>query len=234
MLQISLAETIEALSVLTDAELDEPSDHPCAMGGTVRDLLTHNIDHELMHVGQIFSARYSLKHMQKGEVHRLVADTLRARSEVIATLIGLPDELIDTKVPDEDWTLREMIEHTVYWERHSIDDLRRRRLADRLAHKQTELADIVDPLYGDLPQVDLDDRVTPTPVPDPAQVKARAHENASHNGAHDHHASQTLSQREPAPVIEVSLSAPDAVFYAPELTYRTQNDVVLAIDGEKP
>src|SRR5260370_27335173 len=199
MIEISLAVTLEALAVLTDEELDEPSDHPCAMGGTVRDLLTPNIDHERMHVGQIFSARYSLKHMQKGEVHRLIAETLRARSEVIASLIGLPDELIDTKVPDEDWTLREMIEHTVYWERHSIDDLRRRRLADRLAHKPSELADVVDPLYGDLPYVDLDDRVTPTPVPDPAQVKARAHDNVSHNGAHNHHANHTLFDQDTAP-----------------------------------
>jgi uncharacterized damage-inducible protein DinB len=175
MLQVSLQETLDALSALTDEELDEPSDHICAMGGTVRDLLTHNIDHERMHAGQIFSARYALKNMQKGEVHRLMADTLRARSEVIASLIGLPDELVDAKVPDEDWTLREIVEHTIYWERHSIDDLSRRRLANRLALKQTSLADIVDPLYGDLPQVDLNDHVTPTPVPDPAQVRPHAH-----------------------------------------------------------
>src|SRR5438128_4268254 len=36
------------------------------------------------------------------------------------------------------------------------------------------------------------------------------------------------------PSVEVSLSAPDAVFYAPDLTYRTQDDIILAIDGEKP
>lgn len=179
MLQMSLEETLEALSVLTDEELDESSDHICAMEGTVRDLLTHNIDHERMHVGQIFSTRYSLKHMQKGEVHRLLAETLRARSEVIASLIGLPDELVDAKVPDEDWTIREIVEHTIYWERHSIDDLRRRRLANRLEPKQTRLANIVDPLYGDLPQVDLNDNVTPTPVPDPVQLKPHTHGSAS-------------------------------------------------------
>src|ERR1700694_4699522 len=110
MLQVSLQETLDALSALTDAELDESSDHICAMDGTVRDLLTHNIDHERMHAGQIFSTRYALKHMQKGEVHRLLADTLRARTDVIASLIGMPDELIDAKVPDEDWTIREIVE----------------------------------------------------------------------------------------------------------------------------
>jgi len=45
-----------------------------------------------------------------------------------------------------------MIEHTVYWERHSIDDLRRRRLGGSLGAKTTLLADVVDPLYGDFPR----------------------------------------------------------------------------------
>src|SRR5579859_6879330 len=168
MLQISLEETLEALSVLTDEELDEPSDHPCAMGGTVRDLLTHNIDHERMHVGQIYSARYNLKSMQKREVHRLMAETLRARADLMATLIGMPDELLDTPVPDEHWSVRGMIDHTIYWERHSIDDLARRQLAGRRAPSATTLADVTDPIYGALPQLDPSDTVTPTPVPEPA------------------------------------------------------------------
>ena len=79
LLQASLAQTLATLSALSDAELDEHSDHACAMGGSVRDLLTHNIDHERMHTGQVYSARCSLKHMQKGEVDRLRAETLRAR-----------------------------------------------------------------------------------------------------------------------------------------------------------
>ena len=94
-LQASLAATLTALSALTDTELDVHSDHPCAMGGSVRDLLTHNIDHERMHVGQVYSARYGLKQMQKGQVDRLMAETLRARSDLMASLIGLPDEALD-------------------------------------------------------------------------------------------------------------------------------------------
>src|SRR5260221_10364208 len=144
-LQLSLAETLDSLSALTDAELDEPSDHICATGGTVRDLLTHNIDHDRMHAGQLFSARYLLKTMQKGEVHRLMADTLRARVELIAALIGMPDDLLDAPIPDEDWTIRDMVEHTIFWERHSIDDMRRRRLAGRVEQKQTALSDVADP-----------------------------------------------------------------------------------------
>lgn len=130
-LQESLAETVVALSALSDDDLDVMSDHPCAMGGTVRDLLTHNIDHERMHVGQVYSARYALKHMQKREVHRLIAETIRARTELIAALVGLTDSAVAVQVPDEDWTIREMVEHTIYWERDSVDDLMRRLLAGR-------------------------------------------------------------------------------------------------------
>ena len=81
---------MRVLAVLSEAELDDPSEHPCAMGGSVRDLLTHNIDHERMHVGQVYSARYSQRKMQKSEVDRLMVDTLRSRIDLIASLIGLP------------------------------------------------------------------------------------------------------------------------------------------------
>jgi hypothetical protein len=150
-LQTSLAETLDILSRLSDAELDEPSDHPCAMGGSVRDLLTHNIDHERMHVGQLYSARYSLRQMQKSETDRLMAETLRARTDLIASLIGLPDSALDARTPDDQWTIREMIEHTIYWERHSIDDLAQQKLALRLPAGRPGLElDVTDPIYGKL------------------------------------------------------------------------------------
>ena len=151
-LQLSLADTLRVLSVLSDAELDDASQHPCAMGGAVRDLLTHNIDHERMHVGQVYSARYSLKKMQKSQVDRLMAETLRARVDLIASLIGLPDDALDQRTPDDQWTIREMIEHTIYWERHSIDDLAQTKLRTRVspggAHPPIQAR---DPLYGALP-----------------------------------------------------------------------------------
>jgi hypothetical protein len=118
-----------------------------------------------MHAGQIFSARYYLQAMQKGEVHRLMAETLRARSELIAALIGLPETLLEAPVPNEQWTIREMAEHTIYWERHSVDELARRRLHDHLEYQPSALADVVDPIYGPLPQIDPQDHETPTPVP---------------------------------------------------------------------
>lgn len=150
-LQASLAETLKILSILSEAELDDLSEHPCAMGGTVRDLLTHNIDHERMHTGQVYNARYDLRKMQKDQVDRLMVETLRARMELAASLIGLPDEALDMRTPGDQWTIREMIEHTLYWERHSLNDLAQTKLRGRVPANGARLAfDIKDPIYGRL------------------------------------------------------------------------------------
>jgi uncharacterized damage-inducible protein DinB len=151
-LQASLTETLKVLSVLSDAELDDLSAHPCAMGGTVRNLLTHNVDHEKMHTGQIYSARYSLRKMQTNAVDRLMAETLRARIDLMAALVGLPDDALDARTPDDRWTVREMIEHTLYWERHSIDDLARIKLRGRVQLNGLRPAfEVTDPIEGHLP-----------------------------------------------------------------------------------
>ncbi len=154
LLRESLAHSIKALLVLSDAELDEQSDHPCAMGGTIQDLLAHNIDHERMHVGQIYTARYNMRKMQFSRADRILADTLRARGDLIASLIGLPDDALDARTPQDEWTIRQMIDHTIYWERHSIDDLARTRLRGRVPAGYEEGAarfDVKDPEFGALP-----------------------------------------------------------------------------------
>jgi uncharacterized damage-inducible protein DinB len=151
LLLTSLNETMEVLSHLSDAELDDLSEHPCAMGGTVRDLLNHNIDHEQMHAGQVYSLRYSLRKMQKGQVDRLMAETLRARANLIASLIGLDDKDLDGQNPNDEWTIQQMIEHTLYWERHSIDDLADTKLGRRLPADRPRARIVVsDPLEGPL------------------------------------------------------------------------------------
>ena len=151
MLLASLNETLGVLAHLSDAELGDLSEHPCAMGGAVRDLLNHNIDHEQMHAGQVYSLRYSQKKMQKGQVDRLMAETLRARANLVASLIGLDDRDLDAPSTDDEWTIREVVEHTLYWERHSIDDLAesklRRRLPDERPRARLEVS---DPLEGKL------------------------------------------------------------------------------------
>jgi len=151
MLFASLTETLGVLAHLSDAELDDLSEHPCAMGGTERDLLTHNIDHEQMHAGQIYSLRYSMKKMQKGQVDRLMAETIKARANLISALIGMDDLDLDKHVPDDDWTIRQIVEHTLYWERHSIDDLADGKLKSRLpADRPRSGFDVADPLEGRL------------------------------------------------------------------------------------
>ena len=43
-----------------------------------------------------------------------------------SALVGLPDEALDMRPDDADadeWTIRQTIEHTLYWEKHSTDHL---------------------------------------------------------------------------------------------------------------
>jgi len=151
MLISSLSETLGVLAHLSDAELDDLSEHPCAMGGPVRDLLTHNIDHEQMHTGQIYSMRYSMRKMQKNQVDRLMAETIRARANLIAALVGMDDLDLDRQTPDDDWTIRQIIEPTLYWERHSIDDLANNKLIPRLPKDRLRAKiDVTDPFEGKL------------------------------------------------------------------------------------
>ena len=151
MLIASLSETLGVLAHLSDAELDDLSKHPCAMGGTERDLLTHNIDHEQMHAGQVYSLRYSMKKMQKGQMDRLMAETIKARTNLISALIGMDDLDLDKRVPDDDWTVRQIVEHTLFWERHSIDDLAEGKLKSRLPSDRPRSGiDVADPLEGRL------------------------------------------------------------------------------------
>jgi hypothetical protein len=89
--------------------------------------------------------------MQRSEVDRLMVETLRARTDLIAALIGLPDDALDARTPADQWTIREMIEHTLYWERHSLDDLARTKLAGRVQPNGHRAGfDVADPIEGPL------------------------------------------------------------------------------------
>src|SRR5262245_4964570 len=50
--------TMDALLEASDRELAQPSSHACAQGKDVWTLLTNDIDHEKIHVGQVLEARY--------------------------------------------------------------------------------------------------------------------------------------------------------------------------------
>lgn len=133
-----IVDALEQLSDLTDADLDEPSAHPCATGGTVRSLLTHNIDHERMHVGQVYNIRYEAKMMQNAQVARLLAEWLRDRALLVSALYGLTDQDLDRRHAEGEYSIRESVEHVLYWEKDSVDGLLRERAEARLQTSSVE------------------------------------------------------------------------------------------------
>src|SRR5690349_15866829 len=107
---------------MPDEALEVHSDHGCARGGNVRDLITHMIDHERMHLGSVVNNRAEVFALQQGQVHRLLAEWFRDRAMVVAALVGLPDEALDKRPTPSEWTIREIVEHLIYWERDAARD----------------------------------------------------------------------------------------------------------------
>ena len=128
-----IGDSLERLATLSDDDLDEPCGHPCATAGTVRSLLTHNIDHERMHVGQVYNIRYEARMMQNAETARLLAEWLRDRALLISSLYGLSDEDLDCRHAEGEYSIRETIEHVLYWEKDSVDGLLAERAEARAA-----------------------------------------------------------------------------------------------------
>jgi hypothetical protein len=51
---------------------------------------------------------------------RLLAEWLKERAALIGTLIGLEDGQLDLRLREGEWSFREMVEHTIYWEQDSV------------------------------------------------------------------------------------------------------------------
>ncbi len=115
-----LTETVEQLSAQSDAELDFPTKHGCAMNGGLRRLLVHNAEHDRMHNGAISTARYSAGRMQESELAKLTTELIRQRAELVGQLLQTDDALLDAKGPSDDWSIREHVEHVLYWEQNSM------------------------------------------------------------------------------------------------------------------
>jgi uncharacterized damage-inducible protein DinB len=129
-LQDSFNETLDVLHDLPQERLQQPCGHGCAQGGTARDLLVHNIFHEKQHTGQVWSVRDQLKLLPgwgNRDLPALLADYYTSRSQLVTALFGLTDEQLDAKPGDGGWTIRETIEHVLYWDRNSIDTLKAER-----------------------------------------------------------------------------------------------------------
>ena len=119
----SMTQTLTKLQALEDAHLDHDCSHGCAMEDGVRGLLVHNIDHEKMHLGQIQNIRFGLNIMQRDFTDRLLAEWLRERAALVSTLVGLSDDALNMKQNEDEWSIRETVEHTLYWERNSTEHL---------------------------------------------------------------------------------------------------------------
>src|ERR1044072_8355900 len=117
-LQAQMNRAIEVFSTPDGAEL---SGHGCAMGGALNDLLAHNAEHERMHAGQIADRRYTLGRLQRDPRHRYLAEWDRERAALIALLLDLPDEGLDAATGEGETTIRQIVEHVLYWGRDSVE-----------------------------------------------------------------------------------------------------------------
>lgn len=115
------AQMNRAVEVFSKREGSEPSEHVCAMGGTLSDLLAHNAEHERMHYGQIADRRYALGHLQRTPRQRYLAEWYRERAALIALLLDLPDEALDVVTEDGQTTIRQIVEHVLHWDRDSVE-----------------------------------------------------------------------------------------------------------------
>jgi len=125
-LQESFNKTLGALYDLPQDYLQQPCGHGCARGGTARDLIVHNIVHEKQHTGQVWSVRDQLRLLPgtgNQDLPALLADYYTARAQLVAALFGLADDQLDAKPADGGWTIRETVEHVLYWDRSSVDTL---------------------------------------------------------------------------------------------------------------
>ncbi len=122
-LEASLGQTVELVEQLPESYVDAACGHACARGGTVWDLLTHNIEHERMHAGQIAGVRDSLRKLQQDRRSRLLAELYVERARLIASLFGLDDEDLERVPKEGEWSLREVVDHVLYWERDSMATL---------------------------------------------------------------------------------------------------------------
>lgn len=118
----SMQQTLDALLELPDQELLEASAHVCAQGKDVWTLITNDIDHEKIHVGQVLEGRYESRATQT-HWERLIAEWFVERSRLIGTLVGLSDEEFNQETAPGAWTYRQIAKHCLLLEQDSLRDI---------------------------------------------------------------------------------------------------------------
>ena len=76
--------TIDTLLATSDDELTMPSSHACAQGKDLWTLITNDIDHEKIHIGQVLEGRYESRITQSPR-QRLIAEWLAERARLIGS-----------------------------------------------------------------------------------------------------------------------------------------------------
>ena len=115
------AQMNRAIEVFSAREGTEPSGHGCAMGGDLNDLLAHNAEHDRMHVGQIADRRYALGVLQRTPRQRYLAEWVQQRAMLISLLLDLPDEALDAVTGEGETTIRQIVEHVLFWDQDSVE-----------------------------------------------------------------------------------------------------------------
>jgi hypothetical protein len=124
--------TMDALLEASDRELAAPSSHACAQGKDMWTLITNDIDHEKIHIGQVLEARYESR-ITASPMQRLIAEWLGERARLIGSLIGLTDEQFNSETAPNQWTYRVVAKHVLTLEQDSLNTI----AADRAARTNT-------------------------------------------------------------------------------------------------
>jgi hypothetical protein len=110
-----------AVDVFEPLAGEAPCDHPCAMGGDINALLAHNVEHERMHAGQISDRRYGQGLLPRTARERFLAEWYRERAALISLLLDLPDSALDARPEEGVTTIREIVEHVLFWDQDSVE-----------------------------------------------------------------------------------------------------------------
>src|SRR5499433_3571898 len=114
--------TMDALLDASDPELPRPSSHVCAQGKDLWTLITNDIDHEKIHVGQVLEGRYEAR-ITASPMERLIAEWLAERARFIGALVGLTDEQFNTETAPGHWSYRAVAKHVLKLERNSVQTI---------------------------------------------------------------------------------------------------------------
>ena len=120
--------TMDTLLAASDDELRMPSSHGCAQGKDLWTLITNDIDHEKIHIGQVLEGRYEAGITQT-PMQRLIAEWLVERARLIGALVGLTDDQFNSETAPGQWTYRVIAKHVLTLEQDSLQTLAKDRSA---------------------------------------------------------------------------------------------------------